>query len=73
MRPQEQFGCNLRRFREAAGLTQMQLGNRCDMDMAEISRHERGLRDPRLNTIVRLAEGLQLDPADLIRGIRLLT
>lgn len=70
MEPREQFGVKLRQLRDAAGLTQMELANRCDMDMAEISRHERGLRDPRLSTIVRLADGLGLDPADLVRGIR---
>lgn len=69
MRPQDEFGTNLRRLRTEAGLSQMQLGNRCNMDMAEISRQERGLRDPRLSTIVRLAAGLGIDPADLVRGI----
>lgn len=70
MEPKDQLGENLRRLRESAGLTQMELSLRCGMDMAEISRLERGLRDPRLSTIVRLATGLQLDAADLVRGIR---
>jgi hypothetical protein len=29
--PKERFGTNLRRLRKAAGLTQMELGNRCKM------------------------------------------
>jgi transcriptional regulator with XRE-family HTH domain len=37
--------------------------------MAEISRLERGLRDPRLATIVRLAEGLQIEVVGLVRGV----
>jgi transcriptional regulator with XRE-family HTH domain len=69
--PKEQFGVNLRRLRGAAGLTQMELSNRSGLDMAEISRLERGRKDPRLNTIVRLAAGLEVDPADLVLGIRL--
>ena len=71
--PKQQFGANLRRLRTAAGLTQMELSNRSGLDMAEISRLERGLKDPRLSTVVRLAAGLQTDPSELVRGIRLAT
>jgi transcriptional regulator with XRE-family HTH domain len=69
--PREQFGLNLRRLRTVAELTQMELSNRSGLDMAEISRLERGKKDPRLSTIVRLASGLQLDPSELVRGIHL--
>jgi transcriptional regulator with XRE-family HTH domain len=69
--PKEQFGVKLRQLRHAAELTQMELSNRCGLDMAEISRLERGLKDPRLTTIVRLAAGLDVDPAELVIGIRL--
>jgi transcriptional regulator with XRE-family HTH domain len=48
----------------------MELSNRSGLDMAEISRLERGLKDPRLSTVVRLAAGLQTDPSELVRGIR---
>ena len=71
MEPKEQFGVKLRRLRDAAELTQMELSNRTGLDMAEISRLERGLRDPRLTTIVRLAAGLDVDPAELVSGIGL--
>ena len=70
MEPKEQLGVNLRRLRLAAGLTQMELSNRSGLDMAEISRLERGVKDPRLSTIVRLAIGLQVDAGDLVRGIQ---
>jgi transcriptional regulator with XRE-family HTH domain len=49
----------------------MELSNRSGLDMAEISRLERGQRDPRLITIVRLATALNADPAVLVAGIRL--
>jgi transcriptional regulator with XRE-family HTH domain len=68
--PKEQFGMNLRRLRDAAGLTQLDLALECGMEMAEISRYELGQRDPRLSTIARLAAGLGLDPADLVSGVR---
>jgi transcriptional regulator with XRE-family HTH domain len=69
--PREQFGVNLRRLRTEADLTQMELSNRSGLDMAEISRLERGQRDPQLTTIVRLATGLNVDPAALVAGIGL--
>jgi transcriptional regulator with XRE-family HTH domain len=47
----------------------MELSNRSGLDMAEISRLERGLKDPRLSTIVRLAVGLNVETVDLVRGI----
>ena len=50
-------------------LTQMQLSNRCGVDMGEISRIERGMRDPQLSTIVRVAHGLHVAPAELLAGI----
>ena len=69
MSPRERFGTNLRRLREAAGLTQMELGNRCNMQNSVISRYERGLRDPQLEAIAALAEGLGVRAADLVEDI----
>jgi transcriptional regulator with XRE-family HTH domain len=65
----EQLGENLRRLRLDAGLTQMELSNRSGLDMAEISRLETGLRDARLSTIVRLADGLHVPVHALVNGI----
>jgi transcriptional regulator with XRE-family HTH domain len=67
--PKQLLGAKLRRFREAAGLTQEQLGFRCNLDLSEISRIERGERDIRLSTVVRLATGLGLDPGEFVSGI----
>jgi transcriptional regulator with XRE-family HTH domain len=39
------------------------------MGPAEISRLERGGRDPQLHTIVRLARGLGVSVAELLRDI----
>ena len=69
MEAKEQFGANLRRLRLDAGLTQMELSNRCGLDMAEISRLETGLRDVRLSTIVRLADGLEVPVHELVDGL----
>ena len=69
MQPREQFAANLRRARREAGLTQEQLSDRCGLHSTEISRLERGVREPRLGTIVQIARGLGVQPADLLTGI----
>ena len=70
MEPQAVFGAKVRRLRDAAGLTQEQLGARCGMDLAAISRIERGLKDTQLSTIVRLAHALDVTPASLLEEVR---
>lgn len=67
--PAEQFGANLRRLRDAAGLTQEALSRRTMLDTGEISRLERGVRDPQLRTIVRVARGLDVPVSELLAGI----
>jgi len=65
----DQFGENVRVHRVAAGLSQERLGLRCRLHRTEISLLERGRRDPRLSTIVRLASGLGVDAAELVAGV----
>jgi transcriptional regulator with XRE-family HTH domain len=69
VQPSEQFAVNLRRRREAAELSQEALSERTGLHATEISRLERGVREPRLGTIVRLAEGLETTASDLLRGV----
>ena len=67
--PTAQFAENLRRLRRTAGLTQQALSDRTQMESAEISRLERGGRDPQLRTLVRIARGLDVTLAELLDGI----
>jgi transcriptional regulator with XRE-family HTH domain len=67
--PRERFGTNLQRLRREAGLTQMELGNRSNMQHSVISRYERGLRDPQLEAIAALAKALGVRAADLVEDI----
>ena len=69
MDPTAQFAENLRRLRLAAGMTQEGLSDRTQLDAGEISRLERGARDPRLRTIVRIARGLDVSVAELLAGV----
>jgi transcriptional regulator with XRE-family HTH domain len=67
----EQLGQNLRDHRERVGLSQEELAELCDLDRTEISLLERGLRFPRLDTLVRLSRGLKLESvAQLLENIR---
>jgi len=66
----EKFAENLRRHREASGLSQEALANACQLHRTEISLLERSKRSPRLETIVILARGLGLSSsAELLAGI----
>jgi transcriptional regulator with XRE-family HTH domain len=68
---QPTFGANLREARQAAGLSQSQLGERIGgVTRNVIWRLEADDREPRLTTILRLAEALDLDPAELLRGLK---
>ena len=63
----KQFGENLRALRDATDISQERLAELAGLDRTEISLLERGLRMPRLDTIVCLAKGLQLgSPAELL-------
>jgi transcriptional regulator with XRE-family HTH domain len=61
----EIFARNFRRERKRLQLSQEALGFRCDLNTSEISRLERARRDPRLATVVKLANALGIPPAKL--------
>jgi transcriptional regulator with XRE-family HTH domain len=66
----EQVGANVRRRRLALGISQMELGNRADMPLEQVSRIERGRKDVQLMTVLRLARGLGVPASALFAGIR---
>lgn len=70
MTPQERFAANLRQARVKAGISQEELGRRCDLHRTEISLLERAGREPRLGTIVKLAGALDTTPGELCEGMR---
>ena len=63
------FGGNVRRFREALGLSQERLGADAKLDRSYIGGLERGERNPSLSAILKLASALQIPPARLLEGI----
>jgi transcriptional regulator with XRE-family HTH domain len=62
------FGRTLRRERAIRGLSQERLAARAGISPQHVSSIERAQKDVRLNTLIRLAEALDLSVSDLLRG-----
>jgi len=60
----ERFAQTLARTRRRKGLSQEALSVRASVHRTEISQLERGLRTPRIDTLVKLAAGLEALPAN---------
>jgi transcriptional regulator with XRE-family HTH domain len=69
MTPRDRFSINLKKARQKAKIAQEELGFRCDLHRTEISLLERGGREPRLGTIIKLASALDVTPEELCTGI----
>ncbi len=65
----ERFGRNVRRARQRAGLSQAELGARADLHLTHLGAIQRGARLPRLDTIIKLAGSIGVDPRDLLDGL----
>ena len=65
-RPHVRFGRELRRRRESVGMTLEALAQRAGLTPNFIGAVETGKRDPSLSTILALAKGLGIKPAELL-------
>lgn len=63
------FGQNLRCCREAQKLSQADLAECADLDRTYISDIERGLRNPGIKNVVKLAQALGVRSAKLMEGV----
>jgi len=63
------LGANVRRQRDAKGLTQETLAEKAGLDPTYISGIERGLRNPGIVNVARLAKALGLTTAALCKGV----
>ena len=68
----EEFGRRVRRQRESLEprLSQEDLADRAGVHRTYVGHVERGEVNPTLWNIIRIAEALGIDPADLVRGLR---
>jgi len=58
---------NLKRFRENAGLSQEELAERADISVPYLGALERGEKWPSPDTFTGLAQGLGVEPHDIMR------
>ena len=63
------LGQNVRRRREARELTQEKLAEKAGLDPTYISGIERGLRNPGIKNVARLAKALGFTTAELCKGV----
>lgn len=63
------FGKRLRELRDRLDLSQDALAHATDIHPTAIGRMERGAREPRLTTILRLARGLDVQPGELLNDL----
>ena len=65
----DRFGANLKRCRKRVDISQEELGFRASLHRTEVGMLERGIRLPRIDTLVRLAGALGLPAGDLLVGL----
>lgn len=59
------FGKSLKNIRESKGLSFRELAAASGVDHAQIARIENGEKDPRMHTVVLLADALDIDLGEL--------
>lgn len=69
MDPLVSFGRVLRQLRKDAGLTQEQLALEAGIERNYVSLIERGINQPALRVIFKLAEALGTTPSEMLRQV----
>jgi transcriptional regulator with XRE-family HTH domain len=67
--PVQRFGHNVRAARHARGWTQEDLSHASGLAVVQVSRIERGTREIRLTTLLRLLAALEKRPDDMLAGL----
>jgi transcriptional regulator with XRE-family HTH domain len=63
------FGMRIATIRKSRGFTQQELAEHINMSVVAIAYIETGKRWARLGTLIKIANALEVDIADLFRGI----
>jgi transcriptional regulator with XRE-family HTH domain len=64
-----ELGRRIRTRREAIGKSQERLADSCGLHWTFVGQVERGRRNLSFHNLLRLAAGLDIDPAELVRGL----
>lgn len=65
------FGSNLKQIRESRGYSQELLAEKSGLDRTYISGCERGIRNPSLLSISKIAVSLGVSPSDLLSAVEM--
>jgi transcriptional regulator with XRE-family HTH domain len=65
------LGIAIKQYRTSVGISQEELGLRCNLDRTYISGLERGVRNPSLTALVTLAHGLNITVSKLLEDLEL--
>ncbi|WP_160050483.1 helix-turn-helix domain-containing protein [Nocardiopsis sp. FR4] len=65
------FGARVRAHRQNLGKSQEQLAEAAGLHWTFIGQVERGKRNLSLHNLLKIAAGLQVDPGELVQGLRL--
>jgi transcriptional regulator with XRE-family HTH domain len=63
----KKLGANIKRLREAKGLSFRELSYACDIDNSKISKIEKGQVNITFTTILQLAKALEVQPNELLK------
>jgi transcriptional regulator with XRE-family HTH domain len=69
MEPKQLVGANIRARRDELGITQEEAAQRAGVHPVEFARAERGVRDLRVSTVVKIAAGLGVTASRLLDGV----
>jgi len=61
------LGANIKRLREAKGLSLRQLSYACNIDNSKISKIEKGQINITFTTLLQLANALEMHPSELLK------
>ena len=62
----KRLGLNIKKLREAKGLSFRELSYTCEIDHSKISKIEKGLINITFTTILQLAKALETTPSELL-------
>lgn len=69
IRVKQAFGRVLLKLRETKDVSQKEVADHCNLERAYISRLERGLLQPTITTIIKLAEYFEVPPGDIVNEV----
>lgn len=69
MTPQAIVGGRIRYRRQALGLSIEDLAHRCGLHWTYVGQVERGRHNLTLRSLLKLANGLEVDPGELVEGL----